>query len=68
MKTCAFDRSQMLLGAAASQICFNTTDADYGFLPSDLDGSTLPPSGTPNFLLGPATDFDTENTLRMYKF
>ena len=47
-RACAYDKAAMLAGAAATQICFNST-AHFSFLPSDLDGPTLPPAGTPNF-------------------
>ena len=45
---CAFDRAAMLAGGAASMICMKPNPANYGFLPSDLDGRTLPPHGAPN--------------------
>ena len=34
-----------------------------GLLPSDLDGTTLPPAGSPNYVL----NFGT-NSLNLYKF
>jgi len=41
----------MLSGAASpAKICF-TINNDGGYLPSDLDGSTLPPSGSPGVFL-----------------
>jgi hypothetical protein len=45
---CAFDRAAMLKGKPASVICFKPNSANFGFLPSDLDGTSLPPSGEPN--------------------
>lgn len=45
---CAFDRKKMLAGNAATAICFSPGFQHFGFLPSDLDGSTLPPAGAPN--------------------
>jgi hypothetical protein len=46
----AFDRAKMLNGAAASFQRFITTGASTNlFLPSDLDGSRVPPAGTPNY-------------------
>jgi hypothetical protein len=47
---CAFERDKMLIGASARQICANTT-ATASMEPSDLEGTTLPPAGTPNLLL-----------------
>ena len=45
---CAFDRSAMLAGSTAAMICFAPSSSNFGFLPSDLDGSTPPPAGAPN--------------------
>ena len=49
---CAFDRSAMLAGAAASSICFQQPSTVSSLLPADLDGSTLPPAGAPNYMVG----------------
>jgi hypothetical protein len=48
---CAFDRAKMLVGGAATQQCFNVGTAIGGLLASDMDGPTLPPAGSPNFIL-----------------
>ena len=48
---CAYDRAQMLAGGAATQVCFQSTTAYSSFLASDLEGKTLPPPGTPNYVL-----------------
>ncbi len=48
-RACAYDRAAMLAGVPApNQICFNSTSR-FSFLPADLDGTALPPPGTPNF-------------------
>ena len=60
---CAYDRSAMLAGTAATQICFQQGPAVGGLLPSDLDGATAPPAGSPNYLLLFGT-----NNLSLYKF
>jgi subtilisin-like proprotein convertase family protein len=49
-KVCAFDRAKMLTGAAATMECFDTSTAFGGLLASDVDGPTLPPAGSPNFI------------------
>jgi len=59
---CAFDRSKMLTGAAATQQCFHTASSFGSLLPSDLDGATAPPAGSPNYLL----NFGT-NSLNLWK-
>jgi fibronectin type 3 domain-containing protein len=41
----------MLTGAAATQQCFQLSSSFGGLLPSDLDGATLPPAGSPNYFL-----------------
>jgi hypothetical protein len=48
---CAFDRALMLTGGAANEICFQQNTSVFGLLPSDLDGSTAPPSGEPDFFV-----------------
>jgi subtilisin-like proprotein convertase family protein len=50
-RVCAFDRVRMLAGQTATAQCFNTTTDIGGLLASDLDGATLPPAGSPNFLI-----------------
>jgi hypothetical protein len=62
-KVCAFDRAKMLTGAAATQQCFDTDTSHGGLLPADVDGSTPPPSGSPNYQL----EFGT-NTLNLWRF
>src|SRR5258708_18932708 len=53
----------MLSGSAATQICFPPDVNNGGLLPSDLDGSTLPPAGSPNYVL----NFGS-NSLNLWKF
>jgi len=50
-EACAFDRNAMLSGAPASAICFQQASTVSSLLPADLDGSTLPPAGAPNYLV-----------------
>ena len=50
-KLCALDRTAMLAGAAATIQCFQLSTGFSGVLPSDLDGATPPPAGSPNYLL-----------------
>jgi hypothetical protein len=51
-QACAFDRAAMLAGAPASAICFQQPSSVSSLLPSDLDGSTPPPAGSPNYFVG----------------
>lgn len=48
---CALDRNAMLAGTAATMICFPPNSSNFGFLPSDLDGTIPPPAGAPNHFL-----------------
>src|SRR5712671_5730616 len=41
---CAFARNAMLAGAPASAVCFQNPPSVASLLPSDLDGSVLPPA------------------------
>jgi hypothetical protein len=48
----AFDRSLMLTGGAATAITFiGSGGTTYSFLPSDWNGATTPPAGSPNYFL-----------------
>ena len=50
-KVCAYDRAQMLQGQPATQQCFQLSSSYASLLPADLDGSTAPPAGSPNYLV-----------------
>jgi hypothetical protein len=62
---CALDRTAMLAGQTAALICFNPNTSDMGFLPSDVDGSTPPPSGAPNHYIELG---NSNTTLKEYDF
>jgi hypothetical protein len=59
---CAFERAQMLAGGAARQACVNTT-ATHSMEPADLEGTTLPPAGSPNLLMSMTT-----STIQFWRF
>jgi hypothetical protein len=65
-EACAFNHRDMLRGASApSYVCFTLPNTYASLLPSDLDGSTQPPSGSPNFLM----DVDAAaGTLHLWTF
>ncbi|HYM78292.1 MAG TPA: hypothetical protein VE377_20130 [Candidatus Dormibacteraeota bacterium] len=60
---CAYDRNAMLAGTSATQVCFQQGTSVGGLLPSDLDGATAPPAGSPNYMLYFGT-----NNLNLFKF
>jgi Bacterial Ig-like domain (group 3) len=60
---CAFNRTAMLAGTAATQVCFQQGSSVGGLLPSDIDGTTAPPAGSPNYMIYYGT-----NSLNLYKF
>jgi hypothetical protein len=66
----AFDRAKMLNGQAATAIGFGPLGAAYGgSLPSDLDGSILPPSGSPNYFGAIDTNVSPSgSTFQIWKF
>ncbi|MFC5187430.1 hypothetical protein [Actinomadura harenae] len=64
-EACAMDRSSMLTGAAATQQCFTTSSSYGGLLAGDLDGSTPPPSGENELLVGLGA---TNTSLAYWKF
>ena len=63
-QACAFDRAAMLAGSSASMICFQNPPSIASLLPSDLDGSTLPPTGQPNFFV----DIADSSDLNIFQF
>lgn len=68
-QVCAYERAAMLSGSAAVGRCRDFGTSFGPLLPSDVDGRTAPPAGSPNFLLG--FDFNgagVGNILQMWKF
>lgn len=61
-RVCAMERDKMLIGASARQFCAQTT-AGHSLEPSDLEGSVLPPAGSPNLLLS-----ITSTALQFWRF
>jgi hypothetical protein len=57
-QACAFDRAAMLAGNTATAICFQEPPTVASLLPSNLDGSTLPPTASPNFFVEIADSTD----------
>jgi uncharacterized repeat protein (TIGR01451 family) len=70
----AFERDRMLEGGAARMIFFDVgaVNANYfGMLPSDLDGTNLPPGGSPNYFVEWDDSLwlgDGQDTLRIWEF
>jgi hypothetical protein len=59
----AFERDRMLQGdASARMVVFRNNDG--GYLPSDIDGLTPPPAGSPNYFL----EWFNNSSLHEYKF
>ncbi len=65
MQACAADRANMLAGNAATLQCFNEPVPNFGMLPSDLDGNTPPPVGSPDYYIGLGVD---TSHLNMWQF
>jgi hypothetical protein len=61
---CAFDRATMLSGGPANAICMQQNPSVDSPLPADLDGTTPPPAGEPNFYL----QMVAPSTLNLFKF
>lgn len=62
-KVCAFERDKMLAGLPARQVCAQTSSGYGSLLPADLEGTTPPPSGSPNYLLSISS-----SALQFWKF
>jgi len=63
---CVVNRNAMLAGTAATMQCFQNTGASYGaLLPADLDGTSAPPTGSPDYFL----NFDgNDQSLDLWQF
>jgi hypothetical protein len=62
-RACAYDSAKMRAGTAASEQCFQLSTSFGGLLPSDLDGTTAPPAGSPEYF----ANFGS-NSLNIWKF
>ncbi len=62
-KVCAMDRAKMLAGQPATQQCVQLGTSYGGLLPTDMDGATLPPAGSPNYIMNLGS-----SSLNMWKF
>jgi hypothetical protein len=60
---CAYDRTAMLAGAKTKAVCFMKSH-ELSFLPSNVDGATLPKSGEPGFFV----DLASSTSLHLYRF
>ena len=64
---CALDRNSMLTGSTATMQCFNSISANFGtMLPADVDGTTPPPSGSPEYYLN--FDYGNDQSLDLWQF
>jgi len=64
---CVLERNSMLTGAAATMQCFTKTPTSYGvLLPGDLDGTTPPPAGSPDYFLN--FDYGNLQSLDLWQF
>jgi len=66
-EVCAYDRSKMLAGLAATQHCFNVGTTYGGLLPANVDSSLAPPSASPNYVLALGPNL-TDTKLALWKF
>jgi hypothetical protein len=64
-EACALDRSSMIAGLSATQQCFKLGASVNPLLPSTVEGSTPPPSGSPNYVLSSAS---SGTALQEWKF
>jgi hypothetical protein len=50
-RICGYDRAALVAGNPATGICFAGMTNRFSLIPSDLDGSTPPPAGAPNYVV-----------------
>ena len=65
-QACVLERNAMLAGNKATAQCFQLSNFYYSLLPSDLDGSTAPPTGSPNYYM--SLQLPGSSTLDFWKF
>jgi len=65
-RVCAMDGAAMRAGSVATQQCFDPTAVGGGLLPGDFDGTTPPPAGETESVLG--FNGGTLNSLDLYHF
>lgn len=63
-QACAADRTKMLAGSTATMQCF-TKSGQLEVFPTDWDGATAPPAGSPNFSFNLG---NTTNQINIYQF
>jgi hypothetical protein len=61
-KVCAFERVNMIAGGPSRMICFDVS-GQGGLVPADLDGTSPPPAGSPNYVMNIGSD-----RLNMWRF
>jgi ASPM-SPD-2-Hydin domain-containing protein/HYDIN/CFA65/VesB family protein len=61
---CAFNRTAMLNGNTATQICFQQSSSIGGLLPADMDGTLAPTAGEPGFFM----TYSTNSAMQLWKF
>ena len=67
----AFDRAKMLVGDPSASLIYFDLGTDFrGVLPADLDGSTAPPLGAPNYFAMLEADElgDPADAIRLFSF
>ncbi len=62
--TCAYNRSAMLTGAAATQQCFTTSTLYGGVLVAGVEGATAPAAGTAAYAIAQ----DTSTAMALWRF
>ncbi len=63
-QACALDRASMLANRCATAQCHQLSSTEGSLLPADLDGSTLPPAGSPEYFM----DFDDNGAVKYSRF
>ncbi|MFN2595216.1 MAG: hypothetical protein ABR579_10055 [Actinomycetota bacterium] len=64
----AFDRENMLTGGAAREQIFFVNKGLFGLLPSDVEGTTPPPAGAPDYLVTVRDDDVGANADRIFLY
>ena len=66
-RACAYERAKMLVGdPSAMEQCFQLANTSFGLMPSDLDGPTPPPAGSPDYFVALGFTLDTLDLWRFH--
>jgi hypothetical protein len=65
-ESCVYEKAAMLIGHSARQMCFGPDSAAFTLLPSSVEGTSPPPDGAPDYLIGLDFNFAADLEVRAF--